>query len=115
MNTSRIAFLFLAALTFAGCADLDGDRDLASRSGAELCPDLCAAKARSGCAGFSMSACVSECEGAYRTYAACAPQLDVAVRCTATARYTCDAGRPTAHGCGAEGLAFAACLSNMSR
>ena len=59
MNTSRIAFLFLAALTFAGCADLDGDRDLASRSGAELCPDLCAAKARSGCAGFSMSACVS--------------------------------------------------------
>lgn len=114
MNTLRIAFLFLATFSFAGCADFGGG-DLSSRSGDALCPDLCAAKARAGCAGFSMSACVNECERAYRTYAACAPQLDTAVRCTATAQYTCESGTPATRACRNEGLALAACLSNAPR
>lgn len=115
MNTTRIALLFVASLSFAACVDLGGGGDVSTRSGPDLCVDLCASKGRAGCAGFSMSACVSECEGAYRSYAACASQLDAAARCASTAQYRCDNGRPTTSACTGESLTFAACISNGAR
>ncbi len=115
MNLLRTCLLLAATLSLPGCLDFSVSSDLSTRAGVDLCPDLCAAKARAGCAGFSTSACVSECERVYRAYPSCSAQIDVALRCVSASQYTCEGGRPTTRACTAEASAFASCLDTRAR
>ena len=48
-NTQGV-YSFVASLSFAACVDIGGD--VSSRSGSDLCVDVCVAQSRAGCAGF---------------------------------------------------------------
>ena len=112
MNTLRIGLLFVASLSFAACVDIGGD--VSSRSGSDLCVDVCVAQSRAGCAGFSTSSCVHECEQASAGHAACESQFNSFARCAASARWTCHAGEPSTDSCEGEAFVYFSCASHGS-
>ena len=85
----------------------------AAVSGGNACNDTCAAQARVGCSGFQMGSCVSTCQSQFALYPGCAAQLDVAVRCSAAATYTCSptTNRPTTSSCIAELVTALRCVT----
>lgn len=81
-------------------------------SGGDLCATACGAQARAGCSAFNMASCMSSCSSALMMAPQCMSVFNTAVRCAASATYTCNsANRPTTMMCVAEGVAVLACAS----